>query len=155
IAPHDRCGRRVGDSQCRTVRERPFAPQRLGGRMSLMVRAMLALAVLCGAAGDFAAQFRSPSVAVYIPAGIGGGYDAYARLAARHLGRFLPGNPAIVPKNMPGAGGVVLANYLYNVAPKDGSAIALFRGGTPFEPLFGNSQTKFDVNRLNWLVSLN
>ena len=71
---------------------------------------------------------------LYIPSGIGGGYDTYGRLASRHLGRFLPGNPTLVPKNMPGAGGVVLANYLYNVAPKDGSAIALVQGGTPLEP---------------------
>ena len=76
---------------------------------------------------------------LYIPSGIGGGYDTYARLASRHLGRFLPGNPTIVPRNMPGAGGVVLANYLYNVAPKDGSAIALFMAGAPLEPLFGNT----------------
>ena len=80
---------------------------------------MLALVVLCAGAGDCgSAQFKAPTVAVYIPAGIGGGYDAYARLASRHLGRFLPGNPAIVPRNMPGAGGVVVANYLYNVAPE-------------------------------------
>ncbi len=56
---------------------------------------------------------------------------------------------------MPGAGGVVLANYLYNVAPKDGSAIALLQGGTPLEPLFGISQAKFDVTQFNWLISLN
>ena len=56
---------------------------------------------------------------------------------------------------MPGAGGVVLANYLYNVAPKDGSAIALLQGGTPLEPLFGFSQAKYDVTKFNWLVSLN
>ncbi len=109
------------------------------------VQAIFALAVLCAAAGDAAAQFRVPAVAVYIPAGIGGGYDAYARLASRHLGRFLPGNPTIVPRNMPGAGGVVVANYLYNVAPKDGSAIALFMAGAPFEPLFGNTQAKYDT----------
>jgi tripartite-type tricarboxylate transporter receptor subunit TctC len=120
-----------------------------------MVRAILVLAVLCAAAGNAAAQFKSPAVAVYIPAGTGGGYDAYARLASRHLGRFLPGNPAIVPRNMPGAGGVVVANYLYNVAPKDGSAIALFMAGAPFEPLFGNSQAKYDTLQFNWIMSLN
>src|SRR5207253_9900511 len=81
------------------------------------------------------AEFKAANVSVYIPAGIGGGYDAYARLAARHLGRFLPGNPVMLPKNMPGAGGVVVATYLSNVAPKDGSAIALFMAGAPFEPL--------------------
>ena len=107
------------------------------------------------AATDAGAQFRATNVSVYIPAGSGGGYDAYARLAARHLGRFLPGSPVMLPKNMPGAGGVVTANYLYNVAPKDGSAIALFMAGAPFEPLFGNSQAKFEPTKLNWLVSLN
>jgi tripartite-type tricarboxylate transporter receptor subunit TctC len=119
------------------------------------VRTILVLAVLCTGAGDAAAQFKAPSVAVYIPAGIGGGYDAYARLASRHLGRFLPGNPAIVPRNMPGAGGVVVANYLYNVAPKDGSTIALFMAGAPFEPLFGNTQAKYDTLQFNWIMSLN
>src|SRR3954453_16318986 len=106
--------------------------------------ALVAVAALGGGAKDAAAQFKAANVSLYIPSGIGGGYDTYGRLAARHLGRFLPGNPTIVPKNMPGAGGTVLANYLYNVAPKDGSAIAIVQGGTPFEPLFGNVQAKFD-----------
>ena len=119
------------------------------------VHGIFALVVLGAGAGDAAAQFRAPAVAVYIPAGIGGGYDAYARLASRHLGRFLPGNPAIVPRNMPGAGGVIVANYLYNVAPKDGSAIALFMAGAPFEPLFGNTQAKYDTLQFNWIMSLN
>jgi len=117
--------------------------------------ALMALAALGAGAGEAAAQFKAASVSVYIPSGIGGGYDAYARLAARHLGRFLPGNPAMVPKNMTGAGGVVAANYLYNVAPRDGSAIALFMAGAPFEPLFGNTQAKFDPLKFNWLISLN
>jgi tripartite-type tricarboxylate transporter receptor subunit TctC len=123
--------------------------------MSRAFRSILALALLCGGAGEGAAQFKSPTVTLYIPSGIGGGYDTYGRLASRHLGRFLPGNPTLIPKNMPGAGGMVLASYLYNVAPKDGSAIALVQGGTPLEPLFGFSQAKFDVTKFHWLVSLN
>ncbi len=114
-----------------------------------------ALAIVSAAMNGTAAAFTASSVTLYIPSGIGGGYDSYGRLASRHLGRFLPGNPALVPKNMPGAGGVVLANYLYNVAPKDGSAIALVQGGTPLEPLFEFPQAKYDVNRFNWLISLN
>jgi tripartite-type tricarboxylate transporter receptor subunit TctC len=113
------------------------------------------LAILSLGADGAAAQFKAQSVSLYIPSGIGGGYDAYGRLASRHLGRFLPGNPTMVPKAMIGAGGIVLANYMYNVAPKDGSAIAILQGGTPFEPLFGNSQAKYDVTKFNWLVSLN
>jgi tripartite-type tricarboxylate transporter receptor subunit TctC len=116
-----------------------------------------AFVVACCCIGPSAAfaQFKATNVSVYIPSGIGGGYDAYARLASRHLGRFLPGNPNMIPKNMTGAGGVVAANYLYNVAPKDGSAIALFMAGAPFEPLFGNTQAKYDSTKFNWLISLN
>lgn len=123
--------------------------------MSPMLRFMVVLAALGVGANGADAQFKAQSVSVYIPSGIGGGYDAYARLASRHLGRFLPGNPTMVPKNMTGAGGVVLANYLYNVAPKDGSAIALFMAGAPFEPLFGNALAKYDPLKFNWLISLN
>ena len=117
--------------------------------------AVLGLAVLCAGAPQVAAQFKAPAVSLYIPSGTGGGYDLYGRLAARHLGRFLPGNPVLLPKNMQGAGGVVLANYLYNVAPKDGSAVAILQGGTPFEPLYGNMQGKYDPMKFNWVISLN
>ena len=123
------------------------------GRIVSSLAVMLAL---CMTAPGIVAQPKVPAaVTLYIPSGIGGGYDTYGRLASRHLGRFLPGNPTLIPKNMPGAGGVVLANYLYNVAPKDGSAIALVQGGTPLEPLFGFSQAKFDVTQFHWLISLN
>jgi tripartite-type tricarboxylate transporter receptor subunit TctC len=120
-----------------------------------IVSLLAAVAALCVGTTSAVAQFKASSVTLYIPSGIGGGYDTYGRLASRHLGRFLPGNPTLVPKNMPGAGGVVLANYLSNVAPKDGSVIAHLQGGTPFEPLYGNSQAKYDVTTFNWLVSLN
>jgi tripartite-type tricarboxylate transporter receptor subunit TctC len=113
------------------------------------------LVVLCFTATGARAEFKATNVSVYIPSGIGGGYDAYARLAARHLGRFMPGNPAMVPKNMPGAGGVILANYMYNVAPKDGSALALFMAGAPFEPLFGNAKATYDPTKFKWIMSLN
>ena len=79
-----------------------------GERMSRTCRTIFVLAMLCVGGEEASAQFNAPAVAVYIPAGIGGGYDAYARLASRHLGRFLPGNPAIVPRNMPGAGGAAV-----------------------------------------------
>jgi tripartite-type tricarboxylate transporter receptor subunit TctC len=117
--------------------------------------ALVAVAALCLGTNHAAAQFRAANVSIYIPSGIGGGYDAYGRLVSRHLGRFMPGNPVMIPKNMTGAGGVVAANYLYNVAPKDGSAIALFMAGAPFEPLFGNTQAKFDPLKFNWIMSLN
>jgi tripartite-type tricarboxylate transporter receptor subunit TctC len=115
----------------------------------------LGLAALCFGAAEAKAEFKISTITVSIASGTGGGYDTYGRLAARHLGRHLPGNPALVAKNQPGAGGVVLANAMYNVAPKDGSALAILQAGTPFEPLFGNAQAKFDPQKFNWLISLN
>jgi tripartite-type tricarboxylate transporter receptor subunit TctC len=94
-------------------------------------------------------------ISLIISSGTGGGYDLYGRLVARHLGRHLPNNPAIVPRNMPGAGSIQAANYMYNSAPKDGTAIAIFQNGTAFEPLLGVTQAKYDGKKFNWLGSLN
>jgi tripartite-type tricarboxylate transporter receptor subunit TctC len=85
----------------------------------------------------------------------GGGYDLYGRLVGRFLGAYLPGNPTIVPQNMPGAGSLIAANWLYNVAPRDGTAIGIMPSATAFENLLGNTSARFDGRRFNWLVSLN
>jgi tripartite-type tricarboxylate transporter receptor subunit TctC len=85
----------------------------------------------------------------------GGGVDSYSRLLARHLGRHIPGEPNIVAQNMPGASGVKAANYLYNIAPKDGSVIGHVQRGTLVEPLFGNKELKFDASKVSWIGSLN
>ena len=66
--------------------------------------------------------YKGKTIDLYIGYSAGGGYDVYARALARHMGRFIPGNPTILAKNMPGAGSLVLANWLYNVAPRDGTA---------------------------------
>jgi tripartite-type tricarboxylate transporter receptor subunit TctC len=125
--------------------------------MTRALRCTLAFCLLALYAGapKAHAQFKASAVSLYMPSGIGGGYDLYGRIAARHLGRFLPGNPVLLPKNMQGAGGVVLANYMYNVAPKDGSAVAILQGGTAFEPLYGNTKAQYDPLKFNWLISLN
>ena len=83
----------------------------------------------------------------------GGGADAYARLMARHLGRHIPGTPTVIVKNMPGAGGLQAANYLYNVSPKDGSEVAMFPGNIASLPLMKPAQVKYDVNALHWIGS--
>jgi tripartite-type tricarboxylate transporter receptor subunit TctC len=87
----------------------------------------------------------------------GYGYDTYGRLLARHLGKYLPGNPAIVPQNRPGAGSLNLANYIYSAAPNDGSEIAIVGRGVAMEPLIGASasQGKFDARKFVWLGSMN
>ena len=99
--------------------------------------------------------YKGKSVDLLIGYSAGGGYDVYARLVARHLGKHLPGNPTVVPRNMDGAGSLRLANYLYNVAPKDGLAIGALSRGAAFDPLFGSPGAQFDAAKLNWLGSAN
>ena len=99
---------------------------------------------------------QTPSqISLVIATGAGGGYDLYGRLTAQHLGRFLPGQPAVVPRNMPGGGSIVAANWLYNSAPRDGGAIAILQNGTAFAPLFGVTQAQFQGDKFTWLASLN
>jgi tripartite-type tricarboxylate transporter receptor subunit TctC len=87
----------------------------------------------------------------------GYGYDTYGRLLARHIGKYLPGNPTIIPQNRPGAGSLNLASYMANAAPRDGSEIAIVGRGVAMEPLIGGSaaQGKFDSTKFAWLGSMN
>src|SRR5258707_4313049 len=96
-------------------------------------------------AQDPASFYKGKTLDLYVGYSAGGGYDVYARALARHMGRFIPGNPTIVPKNMPGAGSLVLANWLYNVAPKDGTAFRIIGRGTGFDPLLGSTKAQFDA----------
>jgi tripartite-type tricarboxylate transporter receptor subunit TctC len=116
--------------------------------------ALAGLALATHARADPVADFyRGKSLALIIGYSAGGGYDAYGRVVARHLGKHIPGNPAVVPQNMPGAGSLRSANFLYNVAPKDGTAIAHFSRGLAMEPLIGTSATQFDARKFSWLGS--
>ena len=93
-------------------------------------------------------------LSLYIGFSVGGGYDAYGRIVSRHLGKHIPGNPTVVPVNMEGAGSLRLANWLYNAAPKDGSAIGIMSRGVPFEPLVGNRESsQFDASKYSWIGS--
>jgi tripartite-type tricarboxylate transporter receptor subunit TctC len=124
--------------------------------------------VLCAALPVLAASGSGPAVAadpvadfysgktvqVLIGFSPGGGYDIYARTLARYMGRHIPGNPKLVPQNMPGAGSLKVVNYLYAVAPKDGTALAHFAPGIMFEPLLGHGEgAQFDATKLTWLGS--
>ena len=99
--------------------------------------------------------YKGKSIELLIGYSGGGGYDVYARLLARHMGKHIPGNPTIVPRNMPGAGSLVLANWLYNIAPKDGTAFGMIGRGTPFDPMLGIEAAKFDPTKYLWLGSMN
>lgn len=109
--------------------------------------------ILCGpgAAQDAAGFFRGKTINLIAGFNPGGGADTYARLVARHLGRHVAGNPAVVVRNMQGAGSVVAANYVFNVSPKDGTELGLFAGNIVIDPLIGGTQHKYDARAFNWI----
>jgi tripartite-type tricarboxylate transporter receptor subunit TctC len=118
-------------------------------RRYALVTAGIVLALAAPArADDF---YKGKSINLVIATATGGGYDTYARLIARHLGRHLPGQPAIVPQNMPGAAGIRAANYLYAAAPKDGTAIGMLDQATYVDQVLGTPGLTADATRLNWI----
>jgi tripartite-type tricarboxylate transporter receptor subunit TctC len=123
--------------------------------------ALCSLAVAIAAIGsparaDAVADFyKGKSITISIGFGPGGGYDIYARALARHFGRFIPGNPTIVPQNMPGAGGLKAAMYVYHATARDGLSLATFGGFSVLEPLFGNDQANFDPLKFTWIGNMN
>jgi len=96
--------------------------------------------------------YRGKTVSLLIGYSVGGGYDAYGRLLARHFGKHLPGNPNVVPQNMSGAGSLKAANYVYSVAPKDGSVIGTFSRSQGIAPLLDKAE--FDSTKFTWLGSV-
>jgi tripartite-type tricarboxylate transporter receptor subunit TctC len=96
--------------------------------------------------------YRGKTVNMVVGFTAGGGYDVYARVLARHLGRHIPGNPNVVVQNMPGAGSLKATQYVYGIAPKDGTVLATVSRGMVTEPLY--SDAKFDATKLTWLGSI-
>jgi len=120
--------------------------------VALGAMALLASPASAAPAGDF---YKGRSVQLIVGFSAGGGYDLYARVLARHMGRHIPGNPSVVPQNMPGAGSVKAANYLYDVAPKDGTVFGIFDRGLPMERLLGRTAgQQFDATKFTWLGSV-
>ncbi len=118
--------------------------------------AVVALAMTSTARADSVADFyKGKTVEFYIGYSVGGGYDTYARLLARHIGKHIPGNPTVVPKNMPGAGSLKLTNWLYEAAPQDGTVLGSIARAAPFDPLFGNKKAKFVADKFNYIGSAN
>jgi predicted outer membrane repeat protein len=97
--------------------------------------------------------FKTASLSMYVGSGGGGGYDAIARLLARHMSRYLPGNPNFVIKNMPTAAGVASANFIYNSAPRDGSAILAAQNASLVLPLYDSPVAHYDPRKFEWIGS--
>jgi tripartite-type tricarboxylate transporter receptor subunit TctC len=112
-----------------------------------------------GTADPAADFFAGKQISLLIGTTAGGGYDVYGRALARHIGRHIPGQPSLIPKNMPGAGGLALANHLYNRAPADGTEIATVQNGLAFEKLFqtlspDGKNALFDATKFGWIGSI-
>ena len=118
--------------------------------------AALALALGCSAApADPAADFyRGKTVNVLIGVGVGGEYDIQARLVARHIGKHIPGQPNVVPQNMTGAGGLKMLNYLYAIAPRDGTNIGMIQNAFPALQIVGLQGVQYDAGKMQWLGTI-
>lgn len=118
-----------------------------------------AAAALAIGAGPLQAQsieafYKATPLRIIVGYDNGGGYDVYARILSRHIGQHLPGKPTVIVQNMPGAGSLVAVNYLYNIAPKDGSVIATFARNMALLGILGSSKNiKFDIRKFTWLGS--
>ena len=131
-------------------------------RRSAMALVLTGAASTLGATGwstaakaeNVADFYKGKTITLLVGYGPGGGYDVYARLLARHIGKFIPGNPAVIVQNMPGAGSLRATNYLYNTAPRDGTVFGTFARNMPFLAILGgNKNVQFDPGKFTWLGS--
>jgi tripartite-type tricarboxylate transporter receptor subunit TctC len=114
------------------------------------------LSLISPARADTPADFyRGKTITVIVGNGAGGGFDLYARLVAKHLGRHLAGTPGFVVKNMPGAGGRIAADFIANVGAQDGTVIAFLPSAIVLDQLLDPQENRFDVAKFNWLGRLN
>jgi tripartite-type tricarboxylate transporter receptor subunit TctC len=111
------------------------------------------LVTLPASAQSVADFYKGKNVALAISFAPGGGYDLYARILGRHMGKHIPGNPTIVPQNMPGAGGLRVAQFFYNAAPKDGLMFGTFTRMAGIAPLYDPTQ-KYDSAKFTWLGAI-
>jgi tripartite-type tricarboxylate transporter receptor subunit TctC len=118
---------------------------------SLAALSLVILAMPAARADGLADFYKGKTVSLVVGSSTGGGYDTMTRAIARFIGKHIPGNPTVVVRNMPGAGGITAMNYIYNTAERDGTVLALVQNNTPLEPLFGTKQARYDATRLNWL----
>jgi tripartite-type tricarboxylate transporter receptor subunit TctC len=126
----------------------------LGMKFGLSLCASLAAILAClssARADDVADFYRGRTVNLIAGFNPGGGADTYARLVARHWGKYIPGNPTLIVRNMQGGGSIIAANHIYNVSAKDGSELGLFAGNITIDPLIGGTQQKYDARKFNWI----
>src|SRR5437899_1526117 len=137
-------------------------PYETAEREEAMKTALLAMSIVLAATPgaaqqqeDVAGFFRGKTIRLVVGVGVGSGYDINARLLARHLGTHIPGNPAVIVQNQPGAGSLTMTNALFHTGPFDGTAIGASFNGMPTTPLLQPTGARFDPVKLNWIGSTN
>lgn len=128
-----------------------FSSRTLFGAAAAVALVGAGFAAPAGAADGY---YKDKTVKINIGFHPGGGYDAYGRVVARNIGRYLPGNPTVLAVNFPGAGSLRLANYIYNRAPKDGLEVGIFASSAAFGPLFLVKQAKFETDKFTWIGNI-
>ena len=121
---------------------------------SALAAAITALSAGLVRADGVADFYKGKTVNLVVGHESGTGFDIYSRVLIRHMGKYIPGNPQMIVQNMIGASGVVAANWLHSVAPRDGTAIATFAQTVPLEPLFGNQQARYDTAKFVWIGNM-
>jgi tripartite-type tricarboxylate transporter receptor subunit TctC len=116
-----------------------------------IVAALLAQSAFAAGVEDF---YKGKTISLVIGYSVGGGYDLYGRLLARHMGKYVPGQPTIVPQNMTGAGSMRAASFLYAAAPKDGTVFGTFGRTIATAPLLAPTSAPLDATKLTWLGSI-
>jgi tripartite-type tricarboxylate transporter receptor subunit TctC len=122
-------------------------------RVLAFLGAILAAAMLATQPARAEPSFEGKTITIVTSTGVGGVYDLTARVIARHMGRYIPGNPTVIVQNMPGGGNVLATNYMYNIAPKDGTAIATIHNAMPLHQVLDGRGVRFDAGKFNWLGS--
>jgi tripartite-type tricarboxylate transporter receptor subunit TctC len=127
--------------------------KRMRGGIAIAGSLVIALGASAARAEPVADFYKGKTLTLVVGSDVGGGYDLTARTLAHHLARHIPGNPGIIVQNKPGASSIVAANYVYELAPKDGTVIAAVQRPLPFQTLFGDAGVRFDVRKMQWLGS--
>src|ERR1700754_3114298 len=117
----------------------------------IMTRCAFAVFTLVLATSVANAQGQGKTLDIVVFGAPGDSYDTLSRLVGRHIGRYLPGNPTVTVRTMPGAGGIVVANHLYNVAARDGSVIGMLDQSIFETQLFSPGSVRADVRKMNWI----
>jgi tripartite-type tricarboxylate transporter receptor subunit TctC len=135
-----------------------MSPSYVQSAVNKVSNSILALAILFSAgtasADEIADFYKGKTVTIQVAYGAGGGYDLVARVVVQFLGKHIPGNPKVVVENVPGGGGLKVANAIYNTAPKDGLTLGEFAADVALQPLYGDDQARFKAANFAWIGSM-